>query len=272
MYRLGAVAWCQHYCSAAPSWALGTEWGRAEGCRSTGPCWPRTLPREQPPSSPLSSCGSPSDGSSGCESTPGTKEALPKLFTRFICGLKKEPSKALSWHGAPAQLVLARRGRTTQALPRLRPCQESSWDGSWACGEGFFRCLGGEVERWRSADTSTEAACVVSHCRNTCGAQHWGFCPFPNPNSCTVRSVAAHRLEGTQGRAGSSKYSLVLLELADKGQDLGRMMHRVLWRSAAAAGCGDGDTGGSSTASEGGSCSTTQPRERSIWLCELFCL
>lgn len=26
----------------------------------------------------------PSDGSSGCESTPGTKEALPKLFTPFI--------------------------------------------------------------------------------------------------------------------------------------------------------------------------------------------
>lgn len=73
-------------------------------------------------------------------------------------------------------------------------------------------------------------------------------------------------------RAGSSKYSLVLLELADEGQDLGRIMHRVLWHSAAAAGCGDGDPSGSSTALKGGSCSPTQPRERSIWLCQLFCL
>lgn len=98
-----------------------------------------------------------------------------------------------------------------------------------------------------------------------------GVLPLPKPQ---FLHSTEHRcsLEGRQGRAESSKYSLVLLELADEGQDLGRIMHRVLWHSAAAAGCGDGDPSGSSTALKGGSCSPTQTRERSIWLCQFFCL
>lgn len=53
-------------------------------------------------------------------------------------------------------------------------------------------------------------------------------CPFLNPNSWSVQGAAARWLEGRQRRAGSSKYILVLLKLADKGKDLERIMHRAL--------------------------------------------
>lgn len=156
------------------------------------------------------------------------KEALRKLFTHFIWGLKKEYPKSSYWCLTPVLLGLAlvqpQHAGVTSAL--VLPENSLKWEG--AC------CrlpAGEEATRWRSANANvgTEAACAVSvtvlelpweHFRAEC----WQLLPLCEPQflisteRCCMQAWGIWR----KGGLGAPNAFLALLQLADKWNNLER--------------------------------------------------